>query len=370
VVGIGGVHNGGATPLLLFDEHPSHDSSSLALVTKTLFGRRHLPKSLFLLIQEIDLIDACGGAHPKHLSSYINRLHDFAQQISSLQNTDLPNAKAALIDSYLITMLWAKNEQIPYFDPKFWLPKAQLSLEEAAQHASFANREDFQPTVDDILQKIQKLRQPYFKNQNKNLIFHPKAKVYQSLLVPYLTALTPLLWGEKIASFCNDILWQIRILSQMHYNIALKTLNPTLGSSPKPGTYSTPIGDIELLKINDLWILDIHQNKTMGSIRQSLISYMNQYLNSNGYLILRNSEINNVILSMGKATSMEQWNKLVQFLVAEEGSTDTDPPGCWHVVRNAKGDLADFILNGNAAHSYVPKSKLTAERLAAWLTNQ
>lgn len=381
VFGMGGVQNGGAHPLLLFDEHVhpgknQHAFSSVALVVQTLFGKRPLPKSLFTLIREIDLIDGCGGAHPKHLSTYIIRMHD------CLENKALSyegSYKQAAVEACIIAFLKAQECQIPFWQEDFWRDRALGSLHIHAKNTSLRHQPGFEQALSQLQHNIAAFRQPRLpavpQNSKTFSLPTPGRRFFQTILIPYAAALCPLVWGDT-ANVLMSLLWDSRLLSQMNYSLVLQTLEEQLGSEPENGEIDTAIGRILFRHVHTNvgnaamtpWILEIQPKSGISNVRQAVISFVRKHNNDNAITVLRNTETKTLVLSRSSGIPQKQWKDLVEWLVNAEGCSDTEGnPGCWHVVKNTQGMPADFILNGNAAHRYVPPTQLTVDSLAQWV---
>ena len=378
VFGLGNVQTGGANPLLVFDEHTqagrSKDASSaIALVTKELFGSQRLPQALFFLSREIDIVDACGGAHPKHLTTYLVRLHDASD--SPLSYTSLQ--KQTIIEACLIAIIKATDLGIRFWENSFWHEAALCSLQNAACSSPLRTDQAFEKALLTLSHNIDTFRQPFFSAQltkQSDLFFASKGqRIFQCIVIPFIAALLPLVFGETNGAIFSNALWNARLLGQMRYNDVYDALESQLGSEPKDCEITSSVGHIIFRETkanseNDPWIIDMTPAHGMGSVRQALISFTRKYHKDCAYVLLRNSETNTLVLSRGHGVPMEQWNALIKWLLEWEGSSDADEePGCWHEVTSASGVHADFILNGNAAHRYVPPTKLNAEILKEWI---
>ncbi|MBQ7609249.1 MAG: hypothetical protein IJU76_14975 [Desulfovibrionaceae bacterium] len=375
VFGMGGVQNGGAHPLLLFDEHVQegkchHAYSSVALVVQQLFGNARLPKALYQLIREIDLIDAYGGAHPKHISNYILRIHDCTENKCLAHTIE---SKQAIVEACIVALLRAAECEIPYWQDDFWQERVLSSFSMHIKTSSLRHMAGFEQATAQILNNLRSFRQPRFSTLSKDTRSH---RLFQTLMVPFVVPLLPLVFGEAITPLVT-LLWDSRIMTQINYAIVLQNLEEHVGPDPEDTDITTTIGHITFRKVHTNfgnaavtpWILEIQPKNGITNVRQAVISFVRKYNNDNALTLLRNTETNTLVLSRSAGISLEQWKALVDWLVAKEGSSDTEgQPGCWHVVSNAQGIPADFILNGNAAHRYVPPTQITADALVEWLS--
>ncbi|MBO4369629.1 MAG: hypothetical protein J5803_05980 [Desulfovibrio sp.] len=382
VFGLGGVQTGGAKPLLIFDEHVQNGqkntaSSAVSLVARSLFGRSLLPKPLFQILREIDIIDAFGGAHPKHLSNYILRMHDYAE---SGQFSLGVNEKKAVIDAALLALLEASKKAIPFWQESIWKERAISSFKDHCCASALRQQAGFEQAQTHLLQNLLAFRQPLFpplSSEQCSLTFATGSyRLRQTILIPYLAALLPLVWGETCGTMIMDILWDARLLTQMHYASVLRALEAHFNAETDNEDIATEIGNIAFRKVPVSsgnagmlsWVIEITPKKGISNARQALISFARKHNNDRAVTLLRNTETKSLVISRGHGIPKEQWDALIDWLVDWEGSSDTEGnPGCWHVVTNASGERADFILNGNAAHRYVPESRVTIDHIADWI---
>ncbi|MBO4336101.1 MAG: hypothetical protein J5846_09795 [Desulfovibrio sp.] len=387
VFGLGGVQNGGSKPLLVFDEHTptgqQHTASSaVALVTHRLLSSNILPKALFFILREADLVDALGGAHPKHLANYLLRLHDL---LPVLQNAkaDRPDPcliKRAVAEGALLCLLRAASLDFPYWEEQFWRPRALAQLEAHAASSPFRQQEGFNTAYQQLQSNLARFRQPHFavKENSQTLLGFPlgRKRLFQSLLVPFIAALCPLVLGEKAGRAIMGRLWDARLVTQMRYSLAFDCLEKTLGPQPEAYDGASAIGHLVFRSLPDKntagpWVIAVDQKAGLSCVRQALTSYVRKYHADQALTLLHNPESDSSVLSRGSGISKALWDKLIDWLLDWEGSSDQEgQPGAWHVVTNARGERADFILNGNAAHRYARKTKLDADTLVSWLARQ
>ncbi|MBQ7617320.1 MAG: hypothetical protein IJS50_00435, partial [Desulfovibrio sp.] len=319
---------------------------------------------------------ACGGAHPKHLANYTLRLHDYAELCTPKLSSAM---KQAIIEACLAALLLANEKKISYWEDSFWRKRALVSLKQAAQKSNLHKQNGFEQALTLLQNNLNNFRQPRFqlpKEQANPLSFPAKVPVLQSLLIPYLAALLPLVYGEELGGKIMGTLWEARLLTQMRYATCLAVLEEHFGLEPEDGDLETSIGLIRFRNVCIScgnaemmpWIIEVTPKPGLCNVRQALISFVRKHHADTALTLLRNLENGSLVLSRGLGIPKELWDSLVNWLIATEGSSDLEgEPGCWHVVTSALGTRADFILNGNAAHQYVPKSKLTVDLLAEWV---
>ena len=377
VFGLSNLHASYAKPLLLFDEHnatggPKKDSSAVALVYHRLFNKGYLPKPLFFICREIDLLDACGGGHPKHLATYLTRLHDFAD------GTTLPKLssgeKQALIEAAIFCILWANLKQFNFWDQKFWRPRVLESLKECTQLSPLRQSSEFSLAVDTVKKNLEHFRQPFFASERyaeAHLCFKvTMPRVLQTLCIPYIVPLLPLVWGDIGHTF-GQILWNVRLQGQMQYLHICDVFNKNVGLNLEDGDYTTSIGNLSVRHIaqrqgHPILLVDLNSTINKNNVRSAVLSYVHKTTNC-ALIINRDAETGILVITRCREVPYPLWVKLVDWLIASEGVSSEETPGCWHIMCNDSGTYADFILNGNASHRYVPRTKLTIDMLADWL---
>ncbi|MDR0861750.1 MAG: hypothetical protein LBN30_03110 [Oscillospiraceae bacterium] len=403
VFGIGGTANGGATALLGFDEHvpdgESRDSDSLTMLLKRrMFGSQAVPPALYTLLNEVDCIDSSGGAHPKNLASYIK----------NLQNTPItsdgaymdPTWKTAVCDGALSALLMALRDDVPLSDRRVWLPAVRATLDNYRNRSPlksdplFADayskvRNLFLTTFDKEISKGATLL-TYADEQGRRVPRKSKSgrTTAQIMLMPYIAAAVQRYWGAELGELILAPFWHTRIAREMAHTRVSRAL--TRDAKPTGAGYEelqTEVGRVTLIRClpaeipiadgvsmtGESWIIDFDADETVAAP-----GAINRYLQTNnnglGYTIFRDAHSGTIVLSKGSSTPESEWVAVVNALLEDEGSSDaqdlapsaTGEPaeiGCWHVTRNANG-YAAFLLNGNPAHRYVPKSAICADMLA------
>jgi len=103
-----------------------------------------------------------------------------------------------------------------------------------------------------------------------------------------------------------------------------------------------------------------------------LISFLYKANKGLGFIILNNPRSNNVVLNKGNNIPYSMWKGLINKLVQLEGQSNVnegDVPGCWYVQENKDRIIADWILNGNQAHRYCPRTSIDADSLVELISN-
>ncbi|MDD2899047.1 MAG: hypothetical protein PHI31_10075 [Desulfuromonadaceae bacterium] len=385
VIGIGGTHTGGARALFNYDEHVEtgkvrKDSSCSMLVSK-----RHLndPGILYKAIGEIDHIDAYANAHDKHLGNYIKWMHESEYFFSigsstkdHIKDSISPTWKQTLIEACLAAYILASNDKKRFNDASFWKQYAEDSLD-AYKKYSLLRKVD--PKFTDVFGRLKgniSRYEPHYLLINKPGGGQEEKKdkygnrIEQKLVMPYLAALCQYYWGPEIGHIIMAHFWDARVQSQITYANITEVLKTTIGD----GTHEippvrTPMGQLTFRHIpvagasRKPWVVEFVLKGAMPNSKAPLLSYINNNNDGNGYLILHNSSTNNIVLNKGYGVNSETWKALCDKLLQVEGDSSAKIAGCWYKLVNDNGNIAGFMLNGNKAHQYVPKTSIDADSL-------
>jgi len=401
VFGISGTHDGGATPLLEYDEHvaagQTKRASSLAkLVMTTLFPNAgangsNIDHSLVDVVLEVDFIDSYGNAHGQHLGNCIKRMHaaqmvfsptGATQKISGIMS---PGWKQAVVEASLVSLILAKKYKERYYEPQYWLQPALDSLHHYAEYSPLKNDTFFQDGVTTLEKWIEQFRfAPFKMNTNDGNKIRVKAgnQANQCLIIFFLAALLQRYWGPVLGQIMMSHYWEVLLQGQLTYIGILKELDKLVQPSAQHSTRSTPYGEITFIDTGlkragtgsgptrSVWILEIVPRQGVVDARSPLTGFINKNNVGVGYVLLRARDAGNNVLSKGKAISQGDWETLCDQLIALEGNSNENPAGCWHRTQDNQELSASFLLNGNAAHQYVPKSQLSAVTLAQLLLSR
>jgi hypothetical protein len=392
VFGMGGAHNGGATPKISIDEHVKTGekrkaTSATKIVMNQLFKGRQVPMPLFKIQGEVDLIDSSGGAHAKHLANYIKKLHDteFPIKLSSDGRTiavaDIltPTWKQALIEACIAAIMMGINERRDFTIKDYWLTPAIASLEDYKNRSLLRHNVFFERSYATIKGMIEKffranLQVRQTDGQRKSVLNKNGKPIPQLLIMPYLAALCQEYWGPELGHIIMAHFWEARVSANIGFNCVQDVLDKVIGDGSSEVAFQTseagtmcfrhyrpsqqPSGGKAVY-----WILEFTSRPGVNNAKAALLNFLTSRNNGQGYIILRNPSKNNMVLNKGANIKYETWSKLCDLLIAREGNSDSEPAGCWHQVDNIEGRLEGFMLNGNSAHQYVPKSSLSAEGL-------
>ncbi|MBQ9493259.1 MAG: hypothetical protein IJR54_05925 [Oscillibacter sp.] len=390
VLGIGGTVNGGAEPLLLFDEHEAYgterESSSLVILMKRyLLGKQRPPYPFYQMLNEVNYIDMYGGGHAKNLATYVKYLNTLPMDRFGGE-AYAPTWKAAVIDACLTAFYLGLREPSPNFmDRARWEPFLRRSIADYLARTSLKD----EPGFDDTARKITRYLTTMFirsqgrgelkltmTDKNGNRIVKGRETGHETdlnLLVPYLPYLCARAWGGTASRLIMYFLWESRFYQELLFS---RTYERLCAAIPKDcaeaDALETPVGKIDIvscgLKDKNGVTLKVYDLTSTGGIAPGPL---NRYLRTHnagfGLTLFRDTEIHSTVLTRGEGVDMGLWERLCDALIAREGASDmvsaAGQNGVWHVTRNPHG-IAGFLLNGNPTHRYVPCTAITARSLA------
>ena len=388
VLGIGGTVNGGAAPLLLFDEHESYgaerESSSLVILMKRyLLGKQRPPYPFYQMLNEVNYIDMYGGGHSKNLATYVKYLNTLPAEYFGGE-ADAPTWKAAIVDACLTAFYMGLRDPSPNFaDRARWEPALRRSLSDYMTRTALKD----EPGFDAAAKKITRYLTTIFARSQAagelkiTMTDRSGARVVKgretghetelNLLVPYLPYLCFRAWGWNVSQLLLFFLWEGRFRQEMSFAGAFQTL---CASIPKKcadiDALETPVGTLDIascgLTDKNGTSLKIYDLTSKGGIAPGPLNrYMRTRNAGFGLTIFRDASIHSTVLTRGEGVDMGLWERVCNALIEKEGASDdaSGQEGAWHVTRNPNG-IASFLLNGNPTHRYVPCTAVTAKSLA------
>lgn len=397
VFGMGATHNGGARAAILYDEHVPEgktrkSTSATKLVMEKLFGDRKIPRPVSRVCKEVDHIDAYAGAHPNSLSTYVKLMNNaefFLQRSQSgiMRDGLTPAWKQAIVEACLVAVMLGIADNKKFYFQDYWRAAAEDSLRHYESHTLLRDDADFRTVWERYSNNILKfwnaplkIKDPSGKLQNVTFTDkHGKVhKDNQFLIVPFLAALCQEYWGPEVGQLILVHLWETGMLSQLDFALTQREVINATANGAETGTKRTAAGFITFIKgripvpdsngdLREPWIIEIHPAGGVNGVKNPLMNFLKEKNDGIGYVIIRNST-GTIMLNRGKNTNMQQWTAVTDWLLSREGCSDAREAGCWHKTENADGIIADFLLNGNEAHQYVPRSELTAQLLADFLS--
>jgi len=403
VFGMGGVHTGGAKPLIMYDEHvksgqKKKNGSATSLMLHKLFVS-NIPIQLLQLCEEVDHIDAFGGAHYKHLGIYIKDLHDVHILLKkaeikqpSIVESMSPSWKEALINACIATLLISivekfnpKTENYLFTRKTYWENCLRDSLEIYAKNTLLNGNPNFRESFNEV--KKRSLGYNWMRDDTyltKRSTDGKKVKeldrnnkpIQQLAVMPYIAAICQEYWGPVLGQIILSHFWEARITRQMTFLRVRNALEKELKDFSKNYPFiNSEVGNISLHLCNSFTVLDgslqtpvvieVNARPDIINAKSAIDDFLASYCHGYGYALLHQQNTGTKVLTKGKNITYDEWVKLCDLLIDIEGNSDEKPAGCWHKIENMEGKLESFLLNGNAAHQYVPKSSITGEGLKA-----
>ncbi|MGB0871329.1 MAG: hypothetical protein ACPGSD_17200 [Flavobacteriales bacterium] len=378
VFGIGGLVSGGAKPIISFDEHEKGGEktvfSSSQMVINS-FAKGFLPKSIRQIINEVNKIDAFGGAHPLHIGNIIKTGHfvQFTFQKSEVQYKNImgclsPKWKKSLMDVSMTSVLYALENDIPINEPSKEMSNIILkSLDKFMEGSLSKDDQSFQTIITTIKSNVLNLKSSF--NIAK---LSPQKKTPQLFLISKICFALYKAWPEDIADIVMMHFWQILYHGQQSF-IELYDICKDLKTNQ---TLPCPYGEIIKKEIQNfsitpqdnkfsknkekpktLWIIHCDQTPRLVMGNRPLMNYINKYNMGFGIVILRNKFGCTQAIFKGIGIEYSVWKKLVDTICKTEN-------GYWHkVLSGGSGKYAPFLINGTPSHQYVPFSNIDIQEV-------
>ena len=382
VLGVGNTVNGGAKPLLLFDEHEANQDSAeegslIMLMKHFLLGSQRLPKPFYDMVREVNYIDQYGTSHPKSLAVYAKYIQATRLPTANLEEMNA-EWKCAIMDAAFAAYYYSMRNEYLYQKKAMWEPVLTRSLEHFRETTKIRYEPEFQASFKKISNNLTKgfsyhasRGSLYYSIPNVKDPSKTSQETYH-LLVPYLPNILFHLWGDCLGQLLVYPLWECRILHDIMFTRTYSFLEKNVSyGMAETADWNTDIGTISIeytkkYMVHDkpIMVIDFEPNN-----QSNTLSAVNNFIKRNaegvGISIVRNASIGSIIITKGEKIPGELWEHICEQLVKEEGnSDDIGNNGAWHITRNPSG-LAPFILNGNPTHRYVRKSKVTVHDLVA-----
>jgi hypothetical protein len=398
VFGMGGVHTGGAQALITYDEHTQSgqkkkNGSATMFMLRELFNSRP-PVPLLRLCEEVDHIDAFGGAHYKHLGNYIKDLHDvnillkkadirqpvITESLSAQWKESIINACISALLIGIVEKSNYKNGDYSFTRKDYWEIFLRDSLEIFQAKTLLKNDPHFDESFNEVKKRIFSYNwrsdDAYLTERQPNgtRIKKDNKSIQQLSLMPFIAALCQEYWGAVLGQIILSHFWEVRIMRQM----TLLRVRNALGNNLKDISQNYPfinseIGSISLFLCDAIYtpegelkiplVIEINAHPNLVNVKAALDDFLNRSNQGFGYTLLHQQRTGTIVLTKGKNIPYEEWVKLCDLLIEIEGNSDEKPAGCWHKTENMEGKIESFLLNGNPAHQYAPKSSITGESL-------
>lgn len=385
VLGVGNLINGGAEPLLLFDEHESSQEerthTSLAILMKRyLLNNQRPPDAFYKIMREVNYIDQYGSPFPKSLAVYTKYIQ--AAHLPTASNAEMSSEwKCALLDASL-SAFYAEmqREEMPCKKKSNWEPAVLLSLNDFAERTFLRDFPEFEASFQKIKNYLTKgfsynvskgnltYEIPNIKNPRKT------SQAVCNLLIPYLPYLLFKYWGGLIGQMLLFPMWESRVLQDILFTRTSGNLKTIVASSKEDiikrdtdfGVLSICYTKKMTIENAPIVVIDIMSEHGLSSTAP-INSVLKMQAGGIGFSIFRSAQTNSVIFTKGGGIPNDLWERVCNELIALEGLSDSSTScGAWHIVKNPNG-IAPFILNGNSTHRYVPQSTISAQSIVEML---
>ncbi len=373
VIGMGATI-AGAQARIMFDEHLPDGGrthpSALSMTCQTLYG--DLPHSVKWLIREVNAIDQYGGAHQQHLGNIIKNLHLVRYAIgvpgsSKVVAEYLSSAwKRGIIHAALTAVIYCLESRIDLIgDPEEKSAAAQRSFERYCASTPNQGRDRFATAKAKLIE--------FYEDQSKvfaDAILHDKKKPIvdqRGKAIPQLLVLSRLLfaieqcWGEYYAAVVGLHLWEVELQKQLYFEESRRVLKPVL--EERTEFVSSSIGTIRCayLKLESfkrqLWLIELAPHPGNFAVDDACKYLVNQMNDGFGLILVNNEGLGTKALFKTKNVPDGWWDSLRKEILGRE-------PECWY-KQDVRGGVTPYLLNGNAAHRYMPRSALDLESLSA-----
>lgn len=403
VLGIGGTVSGGTRPLFLLDEHVIDEdigksarsaSSCSALVAQMLL--RHLPTPLGMLLREVNAIDEYGNAHQQSLANLIKQLHEvrFAFKIDPasdkyVRDTLTPDWKRAIVDASIAAIVYCLEEKIDLIGNP---DEKKKSLDESFTHykENCAHRGNpYFPKAENFLGSTYGDQTKFFaeailkKNETHNgkrvkvpIMDAAGNEIPQLLLLSRVIFACEHCWGTNLRDIIATHFWEVAMLGQLNFYPAQDAIREMFDKNVN--RMVSPVGFLrrEILPPMNLgggwrcpvWIVSIAPDSSAVLPNRAIVNYINENNNIDprnkreqkgcGLVLVQDTFRGTSVLFKCSGVPEHKWRQLVDLIKTRENE-------CWHVVSNPDGGIASFIVNGNKAHQYVPRTGLDVTTLAA-----
>lgn len=344
--------------------------------------------ALLQVVQEVDFIDANGNAHPQHLGNCIKRMHGTPLLLSpataSKKVSDIMTSswKQAVVEASIVSLALAKYDNQSFYMPEYWRQPALDSFQYYVDNCPLKSDPTFSISVNTLREWINNFYGAKFRlrtNDGKPINTKVGSQTKQNLIIYYLSAILQLYWGPVLGQIFMSHYWEALLQSQMTFRGIQDQLKNIVDSSRQHITQRTPYGDVTYFNTGlmrtaaagkssrPIWILELVPRHGVVEARTPITYFLNQENDGVGYTLLRTHDTGTNVLTKGKGIFQQEWEHLCERLIAVEGNADDEPAGCWHRTYDSQNLLAGFLLNGNPAHQYVPKSQFSAITLAQLL---
>lgn len=385
VLGIGARTAGGAKALKVYDEHLERgtrlDQSCSQMVSNTIFYK--IPYSIQKVLDEVNQIDALGGAHPQHIGNIIKATHQvratFKKGITyrdSIKDWIPTQWKKTIMDAAITAIIYCLEHKINLLE---YTPEHDTTLRRSLAHfqthCPYTRDANFTKTINTIRNIYLNQKVAY-----REARLPQKSQWSQLLLLSRVCYALHSCWGDHIAQLIMTNLWESIYQSQLIFNaftLELEQLNATQNYTEQLSEYGVikrqhlTLPHIKAEKTsknlktsispNDLWIFEINPTPRLITSNRPLINFLNKHNNGFGLILINDHFSCTKSIFKGTSFPYTYWKKLVDQLIQLE-------PNSWFKMENEQTKkYTGFVLNGNPAHQYVPVSQIELGDLIALL---
>lgn len=398
VFGIGSTAAAGIMPIFLFDEHVAGQAKIAASCSQIVADKMlaSVPTSVATVLREVNTIDEFGGGHPQNLGNLIKTLHEVrfwfgkdASDDSDYRDQLSPEWKRAIVDACLAAVLVCLHEGVDLdSDPAGKRASLSSSLENYVAHSIHVD----QPRFNEAVQRMQSVfgdqarvfKDALLRDRTGPLKDASNAAIPQLLLFSKICFAVEYCWGERWRDLIATHFWEGELQKQLNFYAVESAISGLFADGKMRAV--TPVGvftrtvlpeiQVEILskgprtqtvkKKCRVWVIGIMPAPGVLQAVAAATNYLNRNNDGCGLILLRNTAGGTSALFKGSSLPSDRWRVLVDEIVSKEGKADPSsvPMGCWHVIYDSQGGMAPFVLNGNKAHQYVPRSGLDANVLS------
>lgn len=388
VFGIGRDVSPDVAPLFLFDEHivsGKMASSCSELVIKYLEYNNEvtISDSLKKILNEINIIDEYGNAHPQHLGNIIKTIHEVKFLFSKGQSKkddvrDFLSCiwKKALINACIVAVIYCLENNIDLIsDPaskKDYLQKSLNEYVDRSLHRSHPNFEDARQKIASNYGNQQGVfDEAVLRKAGKELITDNTGNsIPQLLILSRICFACYNCWGEKITHMIMPHFWETEFQNQINFETLYKEMDKIFANN-KSVDQMTQLGIIrreilfditldikkeifdqhthqkrDIWKKSHLWVINIRPNGNVFNAHKAALNYINKNNNGLGIVLTEDTYIGSKTLFRGKSVPVENWKKIISLIKSIE-------PECWYDPSRDPNQPAQFIINGGKARQYV-----------------
>jgi hypothetical protein len=394
VFGIGRDVSQDVAPLFLFDEHVVSGkiaSSCSELVIKYLEynNKITIPDSLQMILNEINIIDEFGNAHPQHLGNIIKTIHKVKFLFSKGQSKkdDVRDFlsytwKRALINACIVAVIYCLENNIDLIsDPaskKDYLQKSLNEYVDKSLHRSHPNFEDARQLIASNYGNQQRVfNEAVLKARNKLITDNIGNSIPQLLILSRICFACYNCWGENITHMIMTHFWETEFQNQINFRTLYKEMdklfvnNKSVDQMIQLGIIRRNILFVDIKKEffdrstqqkryigvkSQLWVINIRPNVDVFNPHRVALNYINKNNNGLGIVLIEDTYIGSKTLFKGQSFPVENWNNLISILKSIE-------PACWYDPSPDPNQPAPFIINGGEARQYVLLSGMDIDAL-------